>query len=51
MEFNSEIKKATDPIYQKISKTMPQIEWSTHAPYIYEINKLKKEKKTVHENI
>ena len=44
MEFNSEIKKATDPIYQKISKTMPQIEWSTHAPYIYEINKLKKRK-------
>ena len=47
MEFNSEIKKATDPIYQKISKTIPQIEWSTHAPYIYEINKLKKEKNAV----
>ena len=44
MEFNQEVKKATDQIYQKISKVMPEIEWSIHAPYIYEINKLKKEK-------
>ena len=47
MEFTPEIKKATQPIYQKISKTIPEIEWSTHAPYIYEINKLKKEKNAV----
>jgi len=47
MEFTLEIKKATQPIYQKISKTIPEIEWSTHAPYIYEINKLKKEKNAV----
>ena len=47
MEFTSEIKKATSLIYQKISKTMPEIEWSIHAPYIYEINKLKKEKNAV----
>ena len=47
MEFTSEIKKATSSIYQKISKTIPDIEWSIHAPYIYEINKLKKEKNAV----
>ncbi len=47
MDFTSEIKKATSSIYQKISKTMPEIEWSVHAPYIYEINKLKKEKNAV----
>ncbi len=47
MEFTPEIKKATQPIYQKISKTIPEIEWSTYAPYIYEINKLKKEKNAV----
>ena len=39
MEFTSEIKKATDSIYQKIAKTIPDIEWSIHAPYIYENNK------------
>ena len=47
MYFNQEVKKATDPIYQKISKVMPEIEWSFHAPYIYKINKLKKEKNAV----
>ncbi len=36
MEFNHEAKKATDAIYQKISKVMPEIEWSVHAPYIHE---------------
>ena len=47
MEFTPEIKKATDPIYQKISKVIPEIEWSIHAPYIHKINKLKKEKNAV----
>ncbi len=47
MEFTSEVKKFTDSIYKKISKTIPEIEWSIHAPYIYEINKLKKEKNAV----
>ena len=47
MEFTSEIRIATDPIYKKISKAVPEIEWSTHAPYIYKINNLKKAKKAV----
>jgi len=47
MEVNTEIKKATDPIYQKVSKTIPEIEWAIHAPYIYKINKIKKEKNAV----
>ena len=46
MEFTSEIRIATDPIYKKISKAVPEIEWSTHAPYIYKINNLKKSKKS-----
>ena len=47
MQVNAEIKKATDQIYQKVSKTIPEIEWAIHAPYIYKINKLKKEKNAV----
>ncbi len=47
MEYTSEIRKATDPIYKKISKAMPEIEWSIHAPYIYKINELKKKKNAV----
>ena len=47
MAFTQEVKIATDPIYQKISKVMPEIEWSVHAPYIHRINQLKKEKNAI----
>ena len=47
MEFTAEVKKSTDLIYKKISKVLPEIEWSTHAPYIHRINQLKKEKNAV----
>jgi len=47
MEFTPEIRIATDPIYQKISKVMPEIEWSVHAPYIHRINQLKKDKNAI----
>ena len=47
MEFTNEVKKATAPIYKKISKVLPEVEWPTFAPYIYKINQLKKEKNAV----
>ena len=47
MEFTPEVRIATDPIYQKIAKVMPEIEWSVHAPYIHRINQLKKEKNAI----
>ena len=47
MEINEEIKKETDPIYQKISKVIPEIEWAFHAPLVHKINTLKKQKNAV----
>jgi len=47
MNINEQIKKETDPIYQKISKVVPEVEWAFHAPLIHKINKLKKEKNAV----
>ena len=47
MEISEQIKKVTDPIYQKISKVVPEIEWAFHAPLIHKINQLKKEKNAV----
>ncbi len=47
MEITELIKKETDPIYQKISKVIPEIEWAFHAPLIHKINRLKKEKNAV----
>ena len=34
-------------MYKKVSKVIPEIEWQFHSPYVYEINKLKKEKNAV----
>ena len=47
MGLSTEIKKKTDPIYQKVSKVIPEIEWAFHAPLIHKINRLKKEKNAV----
>jgi len=47
MEISEEIKKETDPIYQKVAKVIPEVEWAFHAPLIHKINKLKKEKNAV----
>ena len=47
MEFTNEVEKATAPIYKKISKVLPEVEWPTFAPYIYRINQLKIEKNAV----
>ena len=47
MEINEQIKKETDPIYEKVSKVIPKIEWAFHAPLIHKINMLKKQKNAV----
>jgi len=47
MEITSQIKKITDPVYKKISKVIPEVEWAFHAPLIHKINMLKKEKNAV----
>src|ERR1700743_3041572 len=47
LSYTPEVAKATAPIFQKLSKVMPEIEWPFHAPYIDAINRLKKEKNAV----
>jgi quinolinate synthase len=47
LKYTPEIAKATDFAYDKVSKVIPRIEWPFYAPYIYKINKLKKEKNAV----
>ena len=47
MKLNNEIRKEIDPIYQKVSKVIPEIEWTFHAPLIHKINMLKKQKNAV----
>ena len=48
LAYSSEIAKATDPIFDKLSKQYERKYWEENiAPYIYEINRLKAEKNAV----
>ncbi len=41
--FNDIVKAGTAKIYNKLKKSIPDLEWPLLAPYIFEINKIKKE--------
>jgi len=49
MDFGdpSAIAAATAPIYDRLRDVIPSVEWQGFAPYIYAINKLKKERNAV----
>ena len=40
--FNETVKAGTAEIYNKLKKSIPDLEWPVLAPYIFEINKIKK---------
>ncbi len=46
-EYTPEIARATAPIYERVRGVIPEIEWPVHAPYVAEINRLKKERGAV----
>ena len=41
--FNDTVKAGTAKIYNKLKKSIPDLEWPVLAPYIFEINKIKRE--------
>ena len=41
--FNDTVKAGTAEIYNKLKKSIPDLEWPVLAPYIFEINKIKRE--------
>lgn len=47
LEYTDEVAAATNPIYEKLSDQYQEKHWQSLAPYIYEINRLKKEKNAV----
>ncbi|EFL90650.1 quinolinate synthase NadA [Ahrensia sp. R2A130] len=44
LEFTAEVERETAPLYEKVRHHIPEIEWPIHAPYVYAINKLKKQR-------
>jgi quinolinate synthase len=47
LEYTTDVARATAPIFDKLSKQYEENHWKTLAPYIYAINRLKKEKNAV----
>ena len=47
LNYTQDIAKATNKLFEKLSGQYKKEQWETLAPYIYEINKLKKEKNAV----
>ena len=47
LDYTDEVARETAPLYEKVKHHIPEIEWPVHAPYIYAINKLKKERGAV----
>jgi quinolinate synthase len=47
LEYSPAIAAETAPLYERISRIMPKMEWPVHAPYVAEINRLKREMNAV----
>jgi len=47
LEYSPAIAAETAPLYQRVSRIMPAMEWPVHAPYVAEINRLKREMNAV----
>jgi len=47
LEYSPAVAAETAPLYQRVSRVMPAMEWPVHAPYVAEINRLKREMNAV----
>lgn len=47
LTFTPEIASATAHLYERVKDFIPAIEWPVYAPYVYAINRLKKERNAV----
>ena len=47
LDFTPEVARRTAPILARVKDVIPEIEWAVHAPYIDEIQRLKKERNAV----
>jgi quinolinate synthase len=47
LRFTSEVERETAPLYDKVKKVIPEVEWPVFAPLIARINALKKQKNAV----
>ncbi len=44
LAYTPQVAESTAPIYRRLSRVIPEIEWPIHAPYVAEIQRLKRER-------
>ncbi|HYE52181.1 MAG TPA: quinolinate synthase NadA [Azospirillaceae bacterium] len=47
LAYTPAVAKATRPLYDKVAKVIPEVEWPFHAPLVDAINRLKRERNAV----
>ncbi|MEE3626022.1 quinolinate synthase NadA [Nitrospirillum sp. BR 11752] len=47
LEYTPAVAAATRPLYERVAKVIPEVEWPFHAPLVHAINTLKKERNAV----
>ncbi len=47
LAYTPAIAAATQPIYERVKRVIPAVEWPFHAPLVHEINRLKRERNAV----
>jgi quinolinate synthase len=47
LDYTREVADRTAPLYEKVSRVIPKIEWPFHAPYVEAINRLKKTRNAI----
>lgn len=47
LAFTPEVERLTRPIYERVRRVIPEVEWPVHAPLIAAINELKRERGAV----
>lgn len=43
LSFTPAVQRETEALYERVKSVIPRLEWEMHAPYIAEINRLKRE--------
>jgi len=47
LAYTPDIEAQTRPIFERVAHVIPEVEWPIHAPYVAEINRLKRERNAV----
>ncbi|HEY6325320.1 MAG TPA: quinolinate synthase NadA [Candidatus Cybelea sp.] len=47
LPYTRSVAEETDPVFERVEHIIPRVEWPLHAPYVAEINRLKRERNAV----